>query len=53
MEPTEEPTVPDIADDGACAIAGTDDTPQGTVFNLFLIVSALFLAVSFGRRVRI
>ena len=47
-----EPMEPAVDDDGACAIAGTDNTPQSTVFNLFLMVSALFLAVSFGKRVR-
>ena len=44
-------TVKDIADSGGCTIAaGSDSTPQGTAFNLLLIVSALFLAVSFGNR---
>lgn len=47
-----EPMEPEVGDDGACAIAGADNTPQSTVFNLFLIVSTLFLAVSFGRRIR-
>ena len=46
----DEPT--DAADGGGCAIFGTGDTPQGTVLNLFLMASVLFLAVSFGRRVR-
>ena len=50
-EPTDEPAA-DVSDDGGCAIAGAGDTPQSTAFNLFLIISALFLAVSFGRRVR-
>lgn len=45
-----EPT--DAADGGGCAIFRTGDTPQGTVLNLFLMASVLFLAVSFGRRVR-
>jgi hypothetical protein len=35
--------------DGACAIAGAGNTLEGTVFNLFLLVSALFLAVSSKR----
>ncbi len=36
---------------GGCAIvAGSDNAPRGTMFNLLLIVSALFLAVSFGNR---
>ena len=35
--------------DGACAIAGAGNTLEGTVFNLFLLVSALFLAVSSER----
>lgn len=50
----EEPPdmVEDAADGGGCAIVGTGDTPQGTVLNLFLMASVLFLAVSFGRRVR-
>ena len=37
-------------DDGACAIAGDRNTAQSTVFNLFLIMSTLFLATSFKRR---
>ena len=45
-----EPT--DAADGGGCAIFRTGDTLQGTVLNLFLMASVLFLAVSFGRRVR-
>ena len=45
------PSVED-ADSGGCAIAaGSDSTPQGTAFNLLLIVSTLFLALSFGNRV--
>lgn len=49
-----EPTdmVEDAADGGGCAIVRTGDTPQGTALNLFLMASVLFLAVSFGRRVR-
>ncbi len=37
---------------GGCAIvaAGAESAPEGTVFNLFLVVSALFLAISFKRR---
>ena len=35
--------------DGACAIAGAGNTLESTVFNLFLLVSALFLAVSSKR----
>ena len=46
-EPAEE-----TSDDGGCTISGAGDTPQSTTFNLFLIISALFLAVSFGKRVR-
>ena len=39
------------ADSGGCAIAaGSDSTPRSNAFNLLLIVSALFLAVSFGNR---
>ncbi len=45
-------TVKDAVESGGCAIAaGSDRTPQGTAFNLLLIVSALFLALSFGNRV--
>lgn len=36
--------------DGACAVAGAGNTSQSAVFNLLLIVSALFLATSFTRR---
>ncbi len=36
-------------DDGACAIAGAGNTLESTAFNFFLLVSALFLAVSFKR----
>ena len=37
---------------GGCAIiaAGAESAPEGTVFNLFLVVSALFLAISSKRR---
>ncbi len=45
------PTVEDIVKGGGCAIvAGSDSTPRSNAFNLLLIVSALFLAVSFGNR---
>ena len=37
-------------DDGGCAISGTRNTTQGSLFNLFLVMSVLFLAVSFKRR---
>ena len=40
----------DTDDDGACAIAGDGNTTQNTIFNLFLVMSVLFLAVSFKRR---
>ena len=40
----------DTADDGACAIAGNGNTTQNTIFNLFLVMSVLFLAISFKRR---
>ena len=40
----------DTTDDGACAIAGDGNTTQSTIFNLFLVMSALFLAISFKRR---
>ena len=39
----------DTGDGGACAVAGTENTVQSTIFNLLLIVSALFLATSFRR----
>ena len=46
------PSVEDIADSGGCAIAaGSDSTPQGTAFNLLLIVSTLFFTISFRNRV--
>ena len=52
MEP--EPMDPEMltsVSGGGCAItAGSDGTPQNNAFNLLLIVSALFLAVSFGNR---
>ena len=36
---------------GGCAIvAGSDNAPRGTMFNLLLIVSALFFTISFRRR---
>ena len=45
------PSVKDIADSGGCAIAaGSDSTPQGTAFNLLLIVSTLFFTISFRNR---
>ena len=37
-------------DDGGCAISGTRNTTQSSLFNLFLVMSVLFLAVSFKRR---
>lgn len=37
-------------DDGGCAISGTRNTTQSGLFNLFLVMSVLFLAVSFKRR---
>ena len=40
----------DTDDDGACAIAGDGNTTQSTIFNLFLVMSVLFLAISFKRR---
>ena len=43
--------VGDSISGGGCAIAaGSDSTPRNNGFNLLLIVSALFLAVSFGNR---
>ena len=40
----------DTGVDGACAIAGNGNTTQSTIFNLFLVMSVLFLAISFKRR---
>ena len=42
-----------MADDGddGCAIAAADNTPQSTLFNLFLIASVLFSAVFLRKRV--
>ena len=40
----------DAASGGCAIVAGSDSTPRGTAFNLLLIVSVLFLAVSFGSR---
>lgn len=37
-------------DDGGCAIAGVGNTPRGTVFSLFLIVSVLFSAALWKNR---
>lgn len=63
MEEMEEPMeeaediedmVEDVVDSvsgGGCAIAaGSDSTPRNDALNLLLIVSALFLSVSFGNR---
>lgn len=46
---TETPEM-ETTDDGGCAISGTRNTTQGSLFNLFLVMSVLFLAVSFKRR---
>ena len=46
---TETPEM-ETSDDGGCAISGTRNTTQGSLFNLFLVMSVLFLAVSFKRR---
>ncbi len=47
-----EPAMPTSVSGGGCAItAGSDSTPRNDALNLLLIVSALFLAVSFRRRV--
>ena len=40
----------ETSDDGGCAISGTRNTTQSSLFNLFLVMSVLFLAVSFKRR---
>lgn len=45
---TEAPEM-ETPDDGGCAISGTRNTTQGSLFNLFLVMSVLFLAVSFKR----
>ena len=46
---TETPEM-ETSDDGGCAISGTRNTTQSSLFNLFLVMSVLFLAVSFKRR---
>lgn len=47
----EMPTTVDSVSGGGCAIAsGSNGMPKSTAFNLLLLLSALFLAVSFGRR---
>ena len=47
-----EPAMPTSVSGGGCAItAGSDSTPRNDALNLLLIVSALFLAVLFRRRV--
>lgn len=46
---TETPQM-ETPDDGGCAISGTRNTTQSSLFNLFLVMSVLFLAVSFKRR---
>lgn len=38
--------------DGGCAIAGGTNTPKGTIFNLFLVVSMLFSAALWKQRSR-
>ncbi len=44
---------PDDSDDsGGCTIAGTGNTPQSTVFNLFLIAAVLFSAALWKNRSR-
>ncbi len=48
--PEMETTEMETTDDGGCAISGTRNTTQGGLFNLFLVMSVLFLAVSFKRR---
>ena len=40
----------ETSDDGGCAISGTRNTAQGSLLNLFLVMSVLFLTVSFKRR---
>ena len=41
----------DAASDGGCTIAGTSNTSQGTLLNLFLIAAVLFSVVFLRRRV--
>ena len=43
-------TVKDAASGGCAIAAGSDNTPRGNAFNLLLIVSALFLTISFRSR---
>ena len=44
-------TIKDVAESGGCTIAaGSDNTPRSNAFNLLLIVSALFLTISFRSR---
>ena len=53
MEPMEPPMDPEptSVSGGGCAIAGGgDSTPRNNALNLLLMVSTLFLAVSFGNR---
>ena len=51
MEPPMEPEMPTSVSGGGCAIAGGgDSTPRNNALNLLLMVSTLFLAVSFGNR---
>ena len=45
---TETPEM-ETSDDGGCAISGTRNTAQSSLFNLFLVMSVLFLAVSFKK----
>lgn len=43
---------PEPEDSGACAVAGSGNTPQGALLNLFLTASVLFSVVFPGRRAR-
>jgi len=45
-----EDAVDSVSGGGCAIVAGSDSTPRNNGFNLLLIVSALFLAVSFGNR---
>ena len=46
-----DPTPTSVSGGGCAIVTGSDSTPRNEALNLLLIVSALFLAVSFRRRV--
>ena len=47
---TDKQMMPEDDDGGACAIAGTSNTPQSALLNLFLVASVLFSVVFLRRR---